>query len=106
MTLTISAGSPAQLGIDLSVVSRALAVSTGAIIKAITSAWPGHSYIVYGPLALAASLVVYEGLPTHPDAGRPWRIAEELDPSNGNTMSRQIRIANPYGSSRATDAVA
>ena len=28
---------------------------------------------------LAASSVVYEGLPTYPDAGRPWRIAEELD---------------------------
>src|SRR5438034_8783709 len=36
----------------------------------------GHSYIVYGPLALAASSVVYEGVPTHPDPGRPWRIAE------------------------------
>jgi acyl-coenzyme A synthetase/AMP-(fatty) acid ligase len=34
----------------------------------------GHSYIVYGPLALGASSVVYEGLPTYPDAGRPWRI--------------------------------
>jgi acyl-coenzyme A synthetase/AMP-(fatty) acid ligase len=32
-----------------------------------------------GPLALAASSVVYEGLPTYPDAGRPWRIAEELE---------------------------
>ena len=35
----------------------------------------GHSYIVYGPLALGASSVVYEGLPTYPDPGRPWRIA-------------------------------
>ena len=39
----------------------------------------GHSYIVYGPLALGASVVIYEGLPTWPDAGRPWRIAQELD---------------------------
>src|SRR6516164_7813812 len=38
-----------------------------------------HSYIVYGPLALGASSVVFEGLPTYPDAGRPWRIAEELN---------------------------
>ena len=38
----------------------------------------GHSYIVYGPLALAATSVVYEGVPTYPDAGRPWRIAEPL----------------------------
>ena len=35
----------------------------------------GHSYIVYGPLALAATGVLYEGVPTYPDAGRPWRIA-------------------------------
>jgi len=34
----------------------------------------GHSYIVYGPLALAASSVVYEACDA-PDPGRPWRIA-------------------------------
>src|SRR5256886_2607500 len=38
----------------------------------------GHSYIVYGPLANAATSVLYEGVPTFPDAGRPWRIAERL----------------------------
>jgi acyl-coenzyme A synthetase/AMP-(fatty) acid ligase len=31
----------------------------------------GHSYIVYGPLANCASTVIYEGVPTYPDAGRP-----------------------------------
>jgi acyl-coenzyme A synthetase/AMP-(fatty) acid ligase len=31
----------------------------------------GHSYIVYGPLANCASSVIYEGVPTYPDAGRP-----------------------------------
>jgi len=39
----------------------------------------GHSYIVYGPMALAATSVLYEGVPQFPDAGRPWRIAERLD---------------------------
>src|SRR5438105_13981943 len=39
----------------------------------------GHSYIVYGPLALAATSVLYEGVPQYPDVGRPWRIAERLD---------------------------
>ncbi len=39
----------------------------------------GHSYIVYGPLALAATSVMYEGVPTYPDPGRPWRIAERLN---------------------------
>src|SRR5258706_14930809 len=38
----------------------------------------GHSYIVYGPLALGATSVMYEGVPLYPDAGRPWRIAEQL----------------------------
>ena len=38
----------------------------------------GHSYIVYGPLALGTTSVMYEGVPTYPDAGRPWRIAERL----------------------------
>ena len=36
----------------------------------------GHSFIVYGPLALGGTSVIYEGVPTFPDAGRPWRIAE------------------------------
>jgi acetyl-CoA synthetase len=35
----------------------------------------GHSYIVYGPLALGTTSVMYEGVPTYPDAGRLWRIA-------------------------------
>ena len=51
----------------------------------------GHSFIVYGPLALAASTVVYEGVPTYPDPGRPWRIAEELDVNIFHTSPTAIR---------------
>ena len=51
----------------------------------------GHSYIVYGPLALAASSVIYEGVPTHPDAGRPWRVAEELGVNIFHTSPTAIR---------------
>src|SRR5258708_31410324 len=51
----------------------------------------GHSYIVYGPLALAATSVVYEGLPTYPDAGRPWRIAERLEVNIFHTSPTSIR---------------
>ncbi|MEW6999394.1 acetate--CoA ligase [Colwelliaceae bacterium BS250] len=36
----------------------------------------GHSYIVYGPLANGATTVVYEGVPTYPDAGRCWDMIE------------------------------
>src|SRR6201993_5166887 len=57
----------------------------------------GHSYIVYGPLALAASSVVYEGLPTYPDAGRPWRIAEELDINIFHTSPTAIRALRRAG---------
>ena len=57
----------------------------------------GHSYIVYGPLALAASSVVYEGVPTHPDAGRPWRIAEELGVNIFHTSPTAIRALRRDG---------
>ncbi|MBE3590317.1 MAG: acetate--CoA ligase [Firmicutes bacterium] len=57
----------------------------------------GHSYIVYGPLALGASTVVYEGTPTHPDAGRPWRIAEELGVNIFHTSPTAIRALRKAG---------
>lgn len=57
----------------------------------------GHSYIVYGPLALAAISIMYEGVPTHPDAGRPWRIAEQLDVNIFHTASTTVR-ERCYGS--------
>ncbi len=57
----------------------------------------GHSYIVYGPLALAASSVIYEGVPTYPDAGRPWRIAEELDVNIFHTSPTAIRALRRVG---------
>ncbi|MCG9025740.1 acetate--CoA ligase [Laribacter hongkongensis] len=37
----------------------------------------GHSYICYGPLAMGATQVVFEGIPTYPDAGRFWRMIEQ-----------------------------
>ncbi len=58
----------------------------------------GHSYIVYGPLALAATSVLYEGVPTYPDAGRAWRIAERLNVNifhTAPTTIRQLRKAGP-----------
>jgi len=38
----------------------------------------GHSYIVYGPLANGATSVMFEGVPTYPDAGRFWQIVEKF----------------------------
>jgi len=57
----------------------------------------GHSYIVYGPLALCASSVIFEGVPTYPDAGRAWRIAEELDVNIFHTAPTAIRALRKIG---------
>ncbi|MDG6914108.1 MAG: acetate--CoA ligase [Nitrososphaerota archaeon] len=57
----------------------------------------GHSYIVYGPLALAATTVMYEGVPLYPDAGRPWRIAERLGVNIFHTAPTTIRMLRKSG---------
>jgi acetyl-CoA synthetase len=45
----------------------------------------GHSYIVYGPLANGATTVMFEGVPTYPDAGRFWEVCEKHKPSTSST---------------------
>ena len=57
----------------------------------------GHSYIVYGPLALGTTTVIYEGVPTYPDAGRPWRIAERLGVNIFHTAPTAIRMLRKLG---------
>ena len=57
----------------------------------------GHSYIVYGPLAVNATSVLYEGVPTYPDPGRPWRIAERLDVNIFHTAPTTIRTLRKAG---------
>ena len=57
----------------------------------------GHSFIVYGPLALCASTVIYEGVPTYPDAGRCWRIAQDLDVNIFHTAPTAIRALRKVG---------
>jgi acetyl-CoA synthetase len=57
----------------------------------------GHSYIVYGPLALGTTTVIYEGVPTYPDAGRPWRIAERLGVTTFHTAPTTIRTLRKLG---------
>ncbi|HVJ71875.1 MAG TPA: acetate--CoA ligase, partial [Sphingomicrobium sp.] len=37
----------------------------------------GHSYIVYGPLANAATVLMYEGVPNYPDPSRPWQVVDK-----------------------------
>src|SRR5712691_11102998 len=57
----------------------------------------GHSYIVYGPLALGTTSVMYEGVPNYPDAGRPWRIAERLGVNIFHTAPTTIRMLRKLG---------
>ena len=57
----------------------------------------GHSYIVYGPLSLCASTVIYEGVPNYPDPGRPWRIAQDLDVNIFHTAPTAIRALRKIG---------
>ena len=57
----------------------------------------GHSYIVYGPLALGTTTVMYEGVPTYPDPGRPWRIAEKLGVNIFHTAPTTIRMLRKLG---------
>ncbi len=57
----------------------------------------GHSYIVYGPLSLGTTSVMYEGAPTYPDPGRPWRIAERLGVTTFHTAPTTIRMLRKLG---------
>jgi acetyl-CoA synthetase len=60
----------------------------------------GHSYIVYGPLALGTTTVIYEGTPNYPDSARPWRIAEQLGVNifhTSPTTIRMLRKVSPEG---------
>ena len=51
----------------------------------------GHSYIVYGPLLNGANTVMFEGVPTYPDAGRFWSICEQLNVNQFYTAPTAIR---------------
>ncbi len=51
----------------------------------------GHTYVTYGPLAIAATQVVFEGVPTYPDAARFWRMIEALKVTVFYTAPTAIR---------------
>jgi acetyl-CoA synthetase len=51
----------------------------------------GHTYIAYGPLAVGATEVVFEGVPTYPDAGRFWRMIQDHKVSVFYTAPTAIR---------------
>jgi acetyl-CoA synthetase len=51
----------------------------------------GHSYIVYGPLANGATSIMFEGVPTYPDAGRFWHIVDKFKATVFYTAPTAIR---------------
>jgi len=51
----------------------------------------GHSYIVYGPLAGGATSLMFEGVPTYPDAGRFWQVVEKYKATVFYTAPTAIR---------------
>ncbi len=51
----------------------------------------GHSYIVYGPLLAGATGVIFEGIPTFPDAGRFWQVIDKLGVTIFYTAPTAIR---------------
>lgn len=57
----------------------------------------GHSYIVYGPLANGATSVVFESIPTFPDAGRYWQIIQELKVNIFYTAPTALRALAQQG---------
>jgi len=57
----------------------------------------GHSYIVYGPLAAGATTLIYEGIPTFPDAGRFWSIVDKYKVNVLYTAPTAIRSLMGFG---------
>jgi acetyl-CoA synthetase len=57
----------------------------------------GHSYIVYGPLANGATTIMFEGVPTYPDAGRFWAVCEKHKVNQFYTAPTAIRALMGQG---------
>ena len=57
----------------------------------------GHSYIVYGPLALGTTSVMYEGTPDYPNKDRFWKIVEEYEVNQLYTAPTAIRAFMKWG---------
>jgi acetyl-CoA synthetase len=57
----------------------------------------GHSYIVYGPLANGATSLMFEGVPTYPDAGRFWQVCDKFGVTVFYTAPTAIRALMRLG---------
>ena len=57
----------------------------------------GHSYIVYGPLLRGAKTIMFEGVPTYPDASRFWEIIDKYKVNQFYTAPTAIRALQSFG---------
>jgi acetyl-CoA synthetase len=57
----------------------------------------GHSYMVYGPLCAGATVLMFEGIPTYPDAGRLWEIIDKHQVNILYTAPTAIRSLMSFG---------
>ena len=57
----------------------------------------GHSYIIYGPLLAGATTMMFEGVPTYPDAGRFWEVCEKHKVNQFYTAPTAIRALQAFG---------
>jgi acetyl-CoA synthetase len=57
----------------------------------------GHSYIVYGPLSAGATTLLFEGIPTYPDAGRFWDVVDKYKVNILYTAPTAIRSLMAFG---------
>ena len=57
----------------------------------------GHSYIIYGPLLNGATTMMFEGIPTWPDAGRFWEICDKYSVNQFYTAPTAIRALMAFG---------
>ncbi len=62
----------------------------------------GHSYIVYGPLCTGATTIMFEGIPTYPDAGRFWDVVEKYKVTQFYTAPTAIRAIMREGDDPVT----
>ncbi|MEN8891504.1 MAG: acetate--CoA ligase, partial [Planktotalea arctica] len=62
----------------------------------------GHSYIVYGPLANGATTLMFEGVPTYPDASRFWQVCEKHSVNQFYTAPTAIRALMAQGNDFVT----
>ena len=58
----------------------------------------GHTYVAYGPLSVGATMLMFEGVPTYPDAGRFWQVCQDHGVTVFYTAPTAIRALMKFGS--------